>query len=90
MLSRRTFLITGGVAAVGAQETGEQIDPDKELVALGMSLTAFEIRGQRQNIGVKYGLLHAQLALALDGVDRENVLRDLLEALARRTASSGR
>jgi UTP--glucose-1-phosphate uridylyltransferase len=32
---------------------------------------AMEVDGQRYNIGVKYGLLTAQLALALDGVDRE-------------------
>ena len=32
---------------------------------------ALEVAGQRYNIGRKYGLLTAQLALALDGVDRE-------------------
>jgi UTP--glucose-1-phosphate uridylyltransferase len=43
---------------------------------------ALEVRGRRFNIGVKYGLLTAQLALALDGADRENVLAQLVELLA--------
>jgi UTP--glucose-1-phosphate uridylyltransferase len=45
---------------------------------------ALEVRGRRYNIGVKYGLLTAQLALALDGADRENVLAQLVELLALR------
>jgi UTP--glucose-1-phosphate uridylyltransferase len=45
---------------------------------------AFEVKGQRYNIGVKYGLLTAQLALAMNGVDREQVLAQLLELLASR------
>jgi UTP--glucose-1-phosphate uridylyltransferase len=43
---------------------------------------ALEVRGRRYNIGVKYGLLTAQLALALDGADRDNVLSLLVELLA--------
>jgi UTP--glucose-1-phosphate uridylyltransferase len=45
---------------------------------------ALEVQGTRYNIGVKYGLLTAQLALALDGADRDNVLTMLLELLAQR------
>ena len=45
---------------------------------------ALEVKGRRYNIGVKYGLLTAQLALALDGADRENVLAQLVELLALR------
>jgi UTP--glucose-1-phosphate uridylyltransferase len=43
---------------------------------------ALEVQGRRYNIGVKYGLWTAQLALALDGADRENVLAQLVELLA--------
>jgi UTP--glucose-1-phosphate uridylyltransferase len=46
---------------------------------------ALEVQGMRYNIGVKYGLLTAQLALALDGADRENILAQLVELLAQRT-----
>jgi CheY-like chemotaxis protein len=45
---------------------------------------ALEVRGQRYNIGVKYGLLTAQLALALDGVDREKILGQIVDLLAQR------
>ena len=45
---------------------------------------ALEIQGWRYDVGVKYGLLSAQLSLALSGVDREQVLAHLLELLALR------
>jgi UTP--glucose-1-phosphate uridylyltransferase len=45
---------------------------------------AAELSGRRYDIGVKYGLLTAQLALALDGQDRDEVLNGLLELLVRR------
>jgi UTP--glucose-1-phosphate uridylyltransferase len=45
---------------------------------------ACELHGHRYDIGVKYGLLTAQLALALDGQDRDEVLSGLVELLARR------
>ena len=43
---------------------------------------ALEVRGRRYNTGVKFGLLYAQLALALGGSDREDVLAGLVELLA--------
>ena len=49
---------------------------------------ACELHGSRYDIGVKYGLLMAQLALALDGKERDEVLSGLIELLARRTGSS--
>lgn len=45
---------------------------------------ALEVAGQRHNIGLKYGLLTAQLALALDGVDRERILAQIVDLLAQR------
>jgi UTP--glucose-1-phosphate uridylyltransferase len=45
---------------------------------------ACEIAGRRFNIGVKFGLLSAQLALALDGHDREEVLAQMVDLLAQR------
>jgi len=45
---------------------------------------ACELHGHRYDIGVKYGLLTAQLALALEGQDRDEVLAGLVELLARR------
>ena len=45
---------------------------------------AMEQQYSRYDVGVKYGLLNAQLALALNGADREQVLTMLLELLAQR------
>jgi UTP--glucose-1-phosphate uridylyltransferase len=45
---------------------------------------AAELKGTRYNMGVKYGLLVTQLALALSGTEREEVLAMLVELLASR------
>ncbi len=45
---------------------------------------ACELQGRRYDIGAKYGLLTAQLALAIEGQDREEVLSGLVELLASR------
>jgi UTP--glucose-1-phosphate uridylyltransferase len=45
---------------------------------------ALEDAGRRYDIGARYGLLTAQLALALNGRDRAQVLANLLELLADR------
>ncbi len=44
---------------------------------------ALETRGARYNLGVKYGFVEAQIALALAGVDRELMLSGLLESIVR-------
>jgi UTP--glucose-1-phosphate uridylyltransferase len=43
---------------------------------------AYEVEGRRYDIGLRYGLLTAQLALALDGPHRDEVLTGLVELLA--------
>lgn len=45
---------------------------------------ASELHGRRYDLGLKYGLLTAQLALALSGHDRDEVLAGLVELLASR------
>ncbi len=45
---------------------------------------AMEDTGHRYDLGARYGLLTAQLALALNGRDREEVLTHLLELLTER------
>jgi UTP--glucose-1-phosphate uridylyltransferase len=47
---------------------------------------ALEVHGLRYNIGMKYGLLVAQLALALGGNDRDEILAQMVELLANRDA----
>jgi UTP--glucose-1-phosphate uridylyltransferase len=43
---------------------------------------ATELAGQRFNIGERYGLLRAQLSLALAGPHRDEVLTDLIQITA--------
>jgi UTP--glucose-1-phosphate uridylyltransferase len=52
------------------------------LLAQRERLLAYETDGRRFNIGEKYGLLVAQLAVALSGSDRDQVLTELVELLA--------
>ena len=49
---------------------------------------ALEQSGRRYDVGVKYGLFRAQLALALHGPDREAVLAQLLELVALQTTGA--
>jgi UTP--glucose-1-phosphate uridylyltransferase len=51
---------------------------------------ACELQARRYDIGVKYGLLTAQLALALNGVDREEVLSGLVDLLAKQVSQQER
>jgi UTP--glucose-1-phosphate uridylyltransferase len=44
---------------------------------------ALETQGTRHNLGVKFGVVEAQIALALAGVDREPMLAGLLEWILR-------
>jgi UTP--glucose-1-phosphate uridylyltransferase len=46
--------------------------------------------GQRFDVGVKYGLFTAQLALALNGRDRDEVLTQLIQVLAARELLTGK
>jgi UTP--glucose-1-phosphate uridylyltransferase len=52
---------------------------------------ALEQRNSRYDLGVKYGLFTAQLALAMQGADRDEVLAKLVDLLAQRDPiSAGR
>jgi UTP--glucose-1-phosphate uridylyltransferase len=49
---------------------------------------ALDIEGQRYDLGQTYGTFYAQLALALRGKDRDEVLAQIVELLATRTVPS--
>jgi UTP--glucose-1-phosphate uridylyltransferase len=51
---------------------------------------AFEDIGKRYDLGAHYGLLIAQMALALNGRERDEVLSHLLELLAEREMATSR
>lgn len=45
---------------------------------------AYELKGSRYNLGIKYGLLKAQLAIGLSGNDRDLILTEMVDLLANR------
>lgn len=61
-----------------------QLAPSLNALADRERYLAYELAGRRYNLGVKFGLLNAQIALGLAGGDREEVLSQLVEALAAR------
>jgi UTP--glucose-1-phosphate uridylyltransferase len=44
---------------------------------------ALETQGARHNLGVRYGIVEAQIAFALAGVDRDHMLSTLLETVVK-------
>jgi len=70
------------VAAAGQEPVG--LSPALAKFAVRERYLALEVNGSRFNIGVKYGMLMAQLALSLHGADREEILAGLVELLAGR------
>jgi UTP--glucose-1-phosphate uridylyltransferase len=74
-----------GELLAGARD-GEvvQLSPALAKLAGKERYLALELAGLRYNIGVRYGLLIAQLALALDGKDRDEILSQMVELLAQR------
>ena len=71
---------------VSQLEDGESANLSDALNQLAQSqqYLATVLNGERYNIGQKYGLLLAQLAIALSGEDRDNVLTELVELVAKR------
>ncbi len=71
-------------ASISAAPPGQLISlsPALETLSRQERYLATEVKGTRYNIGVKYGLLKAQLALALSGKDRDEILSELLGLVA--------
>ena len=76
-------ILAGEVAKAGSRG-GVQLTPALSVLAGRERYLAAELAGRRYDVGVKYGFLTAQLALALEGQDRDEVLSGLVELLARR------
>jgi UTP--glucose-1-phosphate uridylyltransferase len=76
-------LLASSIGAAPA-DAAIQLSPALAELAARERYLALQVEGRRYNIGVKYGLLVAQLALALSGAEREQVLAQLLELLASR------
>jgi UTP--glucose-1-phosphate uridylyltransferase len=68
----------------GTRELGQiQLTTALNALARKERYLALETRGARFNLGVKFGIVEAQIALALGGVDREQILALLLESVVR-------
>ena len=84
-------LLDGEVAKARESNSAEPVmlSPALALLARRERYLAAELGGTRHNIGVKYGMLIAQLALALHGSDREEILARLVELLATHDHDAG-
>ena len=73
--------------AGGGSSTPVSLSAALQALAAREKYLAYELPARRFDVGVKYGLLTAQLALALAGDDREEVLTRLLDLFAVRELS---
>ncbi|MDX1933811.1 MAG: sugar phosphate nucleotidyltransferase [Capsulimonadales bacterium] len=70
------------------RERGEiQLTSSQEMLRANERYVAVETRGARYDMGVPNGYIETQMALALHGVHREEVLASLLRIVARSAAS---
>lgn len=83
VLTPAVMELLGAAVQVAGNRGGVQLSPALAQLAGTEQYLALEVAGARYNIGVRYGLLTAQLALALSGGDRAEVLAQLVELLAR-------
>ena len=76
--------ILGNLIELGRQKTVKEISLSAALAQMARQeqYLAMDIKGWRFDVGSKYGLFIAQLALALNGKDRDEVLSQMLELLA--------
>lgn len=84
VLTPAVFDLLGDLVAKDRRELGSiQLTTALNELARRERYLALEARGSRYNLGVKFGFVEAQIALALAGVDRERILTTLLESVVR-------
>lgn len=83
-----TVMETLGAMVADTSRGPVQLAPALASLAGRERYLAAELDGTRFNLGVKYGMLVTQLALALRGEDRSEVLERLVELLASRHSGS--
>ena len=84
VLTTAVFDILEAQVAEAGEQGGVWLGSALNELAKREQYLALEMTDLRYDIGVKYGLLTAQMALALNGQDRDLVLSRLLELLATR------
>lgn len=88
VLTPSVMQLLGDLAERAKDGQSIQLSPALAAMAQKERYLALEVSGVRYNIGLKYGLLVAQLALALDGRDRDEILAQMVELLANRDSRS--
>ena len=78
------FPILGDLIASASEHRGVWLADALTRLAQQEQYLALDMHDLRYDLGVKYGLMTAQVALALSGQDRDFVLSRLLELLAQR------
>lgn len=84
VLTPSVFLLLDELVGLYGAKGGVHLSPALAKAARSERYLALEIDGRRYDIGHKYGLLTAQMALALSGGDRDEVLTGLVDLLANR------
>ncbi|MEO6183070.1 MAG: sugar phosphate nucleotidyltransferase [Verrucomicrobiota bacterium] len=82
VLTPTVMQILTELVAESGDKGGVQLTTALKRMAAREPYLALELQGRRYDIGVKYGLLIAQLALSLDGKDRDEVLTQMIDLLA--------
>jgi UTP--glucose-1-phosphate uridylyltransferase len=84
VLTPEVFELLDDIVRADQRELGQiQLTTALNALAQRQRYLALETRGERYNLGVKYGLVDAQISLALSGVDRDAMLSHLLELVVR-------
>jgi UTP--glucose-1-phosphate uridylyltransferase len=84
VLTPSVFDLLDDLVARNVRELGQiQLTTALNLLAAKEQYLAIETRGSRFNLGVRFGVVEAQIALALAGADRERMLTLLLESVIR-------
>ncbi len=84
VLTPAVFALLDDLVQRDVRESGQiQLTTALNDLARREKYLALETRGARHNLGVKFGFVEAQIALALAGVDREQMLATLLESIVR-------
>ena len=83
VLTHTVFGILGEAIEKGEKQDGQfQLTPALQELANREKYLALEVRGARYDIGAKFGLLQAQIALGVAGVNRDELLTTIVESLA--------
>ena len=84
VLTPSVFDVLEDLITQNVRESGHiQLTTALDALARREKCLALETRGARHNLGVNYGMVEAQIALALAGVDRDKMLSKLLETIVR-------